>query len=135
MATKKTSIKYTKDIQYYLDLPWTYIIEQAHDEKNRKIYIVRVQELPGVSTDALTMPKALESIKEAMALAFEMYLESGDEIPVPIDEDLFKGNIAYRTTSRRHYLIAKEAQKRSVSLSQVIDTMIDSLLSSPATRK
>jgi predicted RNase H-like HicB family nuclease len=121
MDTKKANI----DFSYYLDLPWTYTIEQAQDENNNKIYIVRVNELPGVVTDAPTIEEAMKLIKEAMSLAFEMYLESGEEIPEPIKESHFKGNIAYRTTSRRHYLIAREAQKRNLSLSQLIDTLID----------
>ena len=128
MATKKTNAKKYKNIQHYLDLPWTYAIEQAKDEKNKKIFIVRVNELPGVSTDAHTIEEAMENIQEAMSLTFELYMESGEEIPVPIDEKQYKGNIAYRTSPRRHYDIAKAAQKRNLSLSSIIDTLVDSAL-------
>ncbi len=41
-------------------------------------------------------------------------------------QKLFKGNIAYRTTPERHYRIAREAEKRNLSLSQFIDGSIDS---------
>ena len=47
------------------------------------------------------------------------------KIPEPIDEDEFKGNIAYRTNSRRHYLLAKEAKRRNESLSHVLDQCVD----------
>lgn len=114
-----------KSLDYYLELPWTYTIEQAHDEKNKRIYIIKVNELPGVATDAHSIEQAMELIKEAMTLAFEMYMESGDEIPEPIDENKYKGNIAYRTTPRRHHFIAQEAEKRNSSLSQTIDSLID----------
>jgi len=123
---KKNNIKKVpKNLEYYLNLPWTYSIETDVDTKGNRHYVVRVNELPGVCTDAPTIPKAMEEIKEAMLLAFEMYLAAGEEIPQPVDESKFQGNIAYRTTSRRHYIIAKEAEKRGQSLSRVIDDFID----------
>ena len=64
-------------------------------------------------------------IKEAMMLSFKMYQEAGEEIPEPISKKNFAGNIAHPTTSERHYLIAREARKRNMSLSQIIDTFID----------
>jgi predicted HicB family RNase H-like nuclease len=60
-----------------------------------------------------------------MLLSFEMYQDAGEPIPVPVNEDDFKGNIAYRTTTQRHFEIAKEAKKRKISLSQMIDHYID----------
>jgi predicted RNase H-like HicB family nuclease len=124
MATKKPY----KKVSYYLDLPWTYTVEQATDENKKKIYIVRVNELPGICTDAQTFDEAMALIKEPMQAAFEFYMENGEEIPEPVKLEDFKGNIAYRTTSKRHYLISKEAQKRELSLSQVIDSLIDTAL-------
>lgn len=126
MDIKKNMSK--KELDYYLNLPWTYTIEQAKDEQNKKIYIVRVNELPGVSTDAPSIEEAMSLIQEAMTLAFEMYLKSGEEIPEPISEENYKGKIAYRTTARRHYIIAKEAKKNNLSLSQVIDNLIDTAI-------
>jgi predicted HicB family RNase H-like nuclease len=52
-------------------------------------------------------------------------MENGEDIPEPVKEKNFKGNISYRTTSKRHYLISKEAQKRELSLSQLIDNLVD----------
>src|SRR5271163_3344356 len=103
-----TTKKQYKKLSYYLALPWTYTVEQAKDEGNNKIYIVRVNELPGICTDALSVDEAMELIQEPMAAAIEFYMENNQEIPVPISEEDFKGNISYRTTSRRHYLITKE---------------------------
>ena len=124
MDTKK---KYEK-LSYYLNLPWTYTVEQSKDENNNKIYVVRVNELPGICTDALSLDEAMELIKEPMTAAFKLYMKHGEDIPEPVREEDFKGNIAYRTTSKRHYLISKEAQKREQSLSQVIDSLIDTAL-------
>jgi predicted RNase H-like HicB family nuclease len=96
MATKKPY----KKVSYYLDLPWTYTVEQATDENKKKIYIVRVNELPGICTDAQTFDEAMALIKEPMQAAFEFYMENGEEIPEPVKLEDFKGNIAYRTTSK-----------------------------------
>jgi predicted RNase H-like HicB family nuclease len=125
MATKK-EIK--KDLQYYLNLPWTFTIEQRHDEDAKKMYIIYVNELPGVCTDASTIQEAAELITDAMTGAFKLYMKHGDPIPEPIREEDFKGKISYRTSSKRHYLIAKEAERKHVSLSQAIDNLIDSAL-------
>ena len=113
-----------KDINYYLNLPWTYTIETTR-ETGELIYIVHVNELPGVSTDASSLEEAMALIKEALTAVFHMYLEDGEEIPEPLSENNHKGNIAYRTTSQRHYFIAREARKRNLSLSQTIDLFID----------
>jgi antitoxin HicB len=124
MATKKQY----KKLSYYLNLPWTYTVEQSKDENNNKIYIVCVNELPGICTDAPSLDEAMKLIQEPIAAAIEFYMENNQDIPEPISEEDYKGNISYRTTSRRHYLISKEAQKREMSLSQLIDNLVDAVL-------
>jgi predicted RNase H-like HicB family nuclease len=118
-----------KELDFYLNLPWTYTIEIDKDNKGHKIYIVSVNELNGIKTDALTLEEAMENIKEAMLATFELYIELGKEIPIPINEEEFKGNIAYRTSTKRHYLLAKEAKKRKLSLSRLLDEVVDTVFS------
>jgi len=118
MATKK------KTLTYYLNLPWSYTIEQ--ETYNRKTYyIIRVNELPGVCTDAKTIEEGMTSIKEAIKAAIKLYLKQGDPIPEPIDKKKFKGNIAYRTTAERHYLLSKIAVHEQKSLSKTLDLLVD----------
>lgn len=124
VSTKKKNFNNNKDINYYLDLPWTYTIETTK-ESGELLFIVHVNELPGISTDAPTIDEAMRLIKEAMESAFELYLKHGDEIPEPVNPDQFKGNIAYRTSGTRHYKLFREAQKKDLSLSQLIDHCID----------
>ncbi|MFA6263466.1 MAG: type II toxin-antitoxin system HicB family antitoxin [Candidatus Babeliales bacterium] len=124
MESKK---KY-KSLQHYLNLPWTYTVEKVCGKGKEKLYVVRVNELPGICTDAPSLDMGMDLIKEPMKAAFEFYMENGEEIPEPVNEEDFKGNIAYRTTSRRHFLINKEAQKKEISLSQVIDNLVDTVL-------
>ena len=120
--------KKIKDVNYYMNLPWTYTVETEKDEKGKNIYVVYVNELEGVATDAPTLEEAMKLIKEAMEATFEMYLENDEEIPEPKELEKYKGNIAYRTSSTRHYSLVKEAQKKNLSISQLIDKAIDSIL-------
>lgn len=113
-----------KSLEYYLSLNWSYTIEQeAHRKK--KYYIIRVNELPGVCTDAETIDEGMLLIQEALKGALALYLKNKEPIPEPINEKDYKGNIAYRTESKRHYLIAKIAKKRHKSISKTLDDLVD----------
>jgi predicted RNase H-like HicB family nuclease len=117
MATKK-------DIKYYMSLNWSYTIEQE-THKGKHYYIIRVNELPGVCTDATTIEEGMREIKDAIEGAVRLYLKHKEPIPEPIKKEQFKGQIAYRTTSERHYHIAKAAKAMHKSISKTIDELID----------
>ena len=113
-----------KDIKYYLDLDWSYIIEtEKHEDK--KYYIIRVNELPGICTDAETIAEGMELIKECIEGAIRLYLKKGEEVPVPIKLKDYKGYIAYRTTKERHYAVVNMAKRMHKSTSKTIDDLID----------
>jgi predicted RNase H-like HicB family nuclease len=113
-----------KEINYYLNLNWSYTIEQE-TEKGKHFFIIRVNELPGICTDAETIEEGMANIKEAIEAAVFLYLENGKPVPEPIKKEDYKGNIAYRTTTERHYNIAKIAKQMHKSISKTIDEAID----------
>ena len=113
-----------KNLNYYMNLKWSYTIEQE-SEKDKDYYIIRVNELPGVCTDALTIEEGLKEIKDAIRAAIKLYLKNGEPVPEPINKKDYKGNIAYRTTSERHYHIAKIAKDTQKSISKTMDELID----------
>ncbi len=117
MATKK-------EINKYINMDWSYTVE-----KEDGYFIVYVNELPGVCTDAENIEEAMNEIKDAIAASVELYLDQGKEVPIPINKSKFKGNISYRTSAERHYALAKIAQQQQRSLSKTIDTLIDDGLS------
>lgn len=119
----KTASK--KQLEYYLNLPWSYTIEQEIHE-GKPFFIIRVNELPGICTDAETIPEGMELIKECIEGAVVLYLKNGEQVPEPIKKEDFKGNIAYRTSSKRHYHIAKLANTMHKSISKTMDDLIDS---------
>lgn len=113
-----------KDLKYYLGLNWSYTVEQEAEGRKR-YFIIRVNELPGVCTDAETVEEGMELIKEAIEAAIKLYLKNGEEVPEPIKKSEFKGNISYRTTSERHYHVAKIAKNMHKSISKTIDELVD----------
>jgi predicted HicB family RNase H-like nuclease len=67
----------------------------------------------------------MKNILEAIEAAVILYLENGKPIPEPVRKEEYKGNIAYRTTSERHYTIAKIAKRMHKSISKTLDEVID----------
>ncbi|MCL4361693.1 type II toxin-antitoxin system HicB family antitoxin [Candidatus Dependentiae bacterium] len=127
MVTKKKN----KNLNYYRNLPWTYTVEEDKDNQGKKIYIISVNELPGIKTDAYDREEAFELIKEAMEAMFELYMEIGKKIPEPkpITKTELKGKITYRTTPERHSQLAQEAKKRKKPINKLIDEFIGNALS------
>ncbi len=112
------------DKQYYLNLPWTYTVE-TEEFKGKSYFIIRVNELPGICTDAEDLNTGMEEIREVISAAIEIYLEKGEPIPEPINREQFKGKIAYRTDSERHYKIVKAAKILHKSISETLDIFVD----------
>ena len=117
MATKK-------NVKYYMSLNWSYAIEQD-THKGTHYYIIRVNELPGVCTDATTIEEGMREIRDAIEGAIRLYLKNKEPIPEPINKEQFKGQIAYRTSSQRHYRVAKAARTMHKSISKTIDDLVD----------
>ena len=76
MATKK-------EINHYLNLNWSYTIEQEV-EKGKHFYIIRVNELPGICTDAETIEEGMKLIQEAIEAAVKLYMKNGEPVPETI---------------------------------------------------
>lgn len=113
-----------KNLNYYLNLKWSYTVEE--DEMDgKRFFIIRVNELPGVCMDAETVEEGMKEIKDAIKAAITLYLKQGDPIPEPINKEEFKGQIAYRTSSERHYLLARAAKQLHKSLSKTLDAVVD----------
>ena len=117
-------MKTYKNIQYYLNLPWTYTVERETD-KNKSYYIIRVNELPGICTDNEDLNEGFKDIKDCIEMAIEAYKEKGQEIPIPISREQFKGKIPYRTDSERHYRLVKASKLCDKSISKTIDMALD----------
>ncbi len=122
-----TKIEGQKDLNYYLNLHWTYKLEWDDEDQ---IYVVSIAELKGCMSHGKTIEEASYMIKDALKSYISSMLEDNEEIPEPPKPEEYKGRIAYRTTSGRHYRIAKKAVAERKSISKLIDDLIDKGLAS-----
>ena len=114
-------------VEHYLSLPWTYRVETLSQEAEI-IFVVQVNELPGLSVRQASLSEAMTTLRQLMTDTIASMVEQGITIPEPINQSKCKGQISYRTSSTRHWAVAKEARRRGVSLSRLIDECIDSSL-------
>lgn len=119
--------KATKNLDYYLNLPWTYTVETTK-ETGELLYIVHVNELPGISSYAATLDEAFESIKEALAGAVELYIKLGDEIPLPNMHRRVPVLIDYQPTEELRQALLQEAQLKKISLNQLLNECLPKAL-------
>ncbi|WP_373530948.1 type II toxin-antitoxin system HicB family antitoxin [Vampirovibrio sp.] len=116
-----------KNLEYYINLPWSFSVER-HNEKGREYYASRVNEWKCFS-DGATPAEAMNNLMEALQLHIEASIEDGTPIQEPPKPEEFKGQIAYRTKPEKHYQIAKEANRRNISINKLIDQAVDSVIS------
>jgi antitoxin HicB len=117
--------KMKKNIDYYLNLPYTYIIEWSDVDE---CYLGSIVELERNMTCGDTREDVLNNLKEALTAYVQTSLDNNMEIPEPLKKDDFKGNITYRTSSERHYRLAKEAKLYGKSINALIDEAVEEKL-------
>jgi predicted RNase H-like HicB family nuclease len=123
----KTPTPPTKDVAYYLALPWTYQIDTVMED-GEPCYYVTVLDLPTCMTDGDTLPQALANIQDAITCYVKAALADGHPIPEPIDKSAFKGKISLRTTPEIHYKVAKAAQHERLSVNRWLEKTLERVL-------
>jgi len=106
-----------KNLEYYMKLPYNFIIQPINDESGF-YYVGKVVEFDGCMTDGETEQEVLENLREAMELWIESCLEYGDPIPEPVTESSSSGKFTLRLPKSLHYRLTMEAKKEGVSLNQ-----------------
>jgi predicted RNase H-like HicB family nuclease len=106
-----------KNIKYYMELPYNYIIQQVKDESGT-YYYGNILELDGCQSTGETFEETYDSLREAMEGYFEVKLTYDDEIPEPVVEDDFSGKFVVRIPKSLHKKLTIEAAKEGVSLNQ-----------------
>ena len=114
-----------KNLDYYLNLPYTYIIEWSDVDR---CFLGSIVELERNMTCGQTREEVLTNLKEALASYVATSLGNNMEIPEPLKIDDFKGNITYRTSKERHYKLAKQAKLYGKSINTFIDEAINEKL-------
>ena len=106
-----------KSIEYYMSLPYTFIIQPYSDE-NGVYYVGKVLELDGCTTDGMTREEVLENIKDAMEGWIEAKLDNGFAVPEPVFNYEASGKFTLRLPKTLHQKLVFEANKEGVSLNQ-----------------
>jgi len=114
-----------KNLDYYLNLPYTYIIEWSDVDG---CFLGSIVELERNMTCGHTREEVLFNLKEALVSYVATSLDNNMEIPEPLKIGDFKGNITYRTSKEHHYKLAKQAKLYGKSINAFIDEAIDEKL-------
>jgi len=117
-----------KNLDYYLNLPYSYIIEWSEADD---CFLGSIIELEHNMTYGKTREEVLVNLKEALASYVTTSLAHNMEIPEPLRIKDFKGNITYRTSKERHYQLAKQAKLYGKSINAFIDEAIGEKLREP----
>jgi len=118
-----------KNLEYYLNLPWSYRFEWSDEDK---CYVASISELKGCMSEGSTILEATEMIQDALKSYITNSLQYKDEIPEPLKPLNYKGKIPYRTTPDKHYKIAKRAKVLGISINALIDDAVDDILKETA---
>ncbi len=118
-----------KNLEYYIKLPYSYIIEWSDTDG---CYLGSIVELEKNMTCGDSPEEVLSNLKEALTAYVNTSLANGLEIPEPIKLADFKGNITYRTTGLTHYRLAKTAKLSGKSINALIDEAVDEKLQQSA---
>ena len=110
-----------KNLDYYLNLPYTYIIEWSDVDE---CFLGSIVELERNMTCGQTREEVLANLKEALVSYITTSLDNKMEIPEPLKMENFKGSITYRTSKERHYRLAKQAKLNGKSINAFIDEVI-----------
>ena len=104
-----------KDINYYMSLDYTVVINRVHEE-NGSYYYGKIAELDGCQTTADTVEELLEELEQVKRDHIEIKLDFGDPIPEP--NEMPSGKIVLRMPKTLHWRLAGEAEQEGVSLNQ-----------------
>ncbi len=94
--------------------PWSIEVKQYPEGG----YFARVVELSGCMTEGGSAAEVLEALEEARAEWIAAALEQGLAIPTPFEQNDYSGKVFVRTSPALHRMIAEEAAKQGVSMSQ-----------------
>lgn len=107
----------TKNVSYYMGLPYTLII-QPYQDQSEFYYIGKVLELDGCMSDGDTPEETLANLREAMEGWIETKLANNFEVPQPLAEGNSSGKFTLRLPKTLHHKLTLEAKQEGVSLNQ-----------------
>lgn len=124
----------TRDLKYYLSLPYKTILEYEPDDNT---WVAYCPELGRGSCYGIgnTQDEALSQLSEAKEVIISFALEENKEIPVPQfeKEELPSGNFIVRLPKTLHKSLKYNAENEGVSLNQLVVSYLSAQLSKDTT--
>jgi len=111
-----------KQLEYYVKLPYTVIVEQWDDGKG-PYWVARIVELPHCLIHADTPEEAIKEIQQVKVDWIKSNLERGLSIPEPRPRK-YSGQIRLRISPSLHRLLAYKAETEGMSLNQYMATTL-----------
>mgnify|MGYP001285192484 CR=1 FL=1 len=112
-----------KDLEYYMKLPYTFIVNQDKDNDGNPIYVATVLEIPHVIGDGKTSEQALKTLDIHMRMTIKSYLREGLPIPEPRGE--YSGNLNIRVDPELHSRLVREAAASDMSLNKYASLILE----------
>lgn len=122
----------TKNLDYYLSLPYKIMLYPAEEGG----FVVEIPELPGCISQGETREEALAMIEDAKIAWLQVAMESGHEIPEPVQKDEnFSGKFVLRIPKSLHRDLVKRAKDENASLNQLVTYLLSTAVSKSSIKK
>jgi antitoxin HicB len=112
-----------KNLDYYMNLPYTIMIEQEEDNDGSICYVASILELPLCIGAGKTTEEAVKELELHKRLKLKSHLEEGFPIPEPQTE--YSGNINIRVDPELHARLAHEAAAYDMSLNKYTSLILE----------
>jgi predicted HicB family RNase H-like nuclease len=87
-------------------------------------FVGTVAEFPSLSFLDPDQTTALRGIEELVTRVVQEMKASGEEVPAPLSEREYSGNIRLRVTPQKHCELATRAQEQGVSLNRYLNSLL-----------
>jgi antitoxin HicB len=122
-----------KNLEYYMNLPYTITLQPEEDNDGSLIYIAELQEIPYIIGDGKTQNEALKTLKIHMRMAIKSYLKAG--LPIPEPQAAYSGNLNIRVDPELHGRLAREAAAHDMSLNKYTSLILERRHAPAGTKK
>jgi len=103
-----------KDLNYYMNLKYPFILEQDEDES----YFIQYPDLPGCMTCGASIEETLKMGRDAIKCWIESAINDGVFIPEPKNAEDYPDNFKLRLPKSLYKQLATNASAEGVSMNQ-----------------
>lgn len=114
MEGEMTTKEIKEKAKYYANLPYTITVERYDDQG--VYYVARYIELPHFIMTGKTPEEAVRELEREKLEWFELNLEEGNKIPLPLKSRKYSGKIILRMPSKLHEHLIELSELQGTSL-------------------